>query len=158
VLELRLQPGVFSEEVTVVGTRLAGSAETLERLPGSVEVLDRRQLATSRVMSVNEALHKATGVNVRDEEGMALRPNIGIRGLNPTRSSKTLLLEDGLFVTYAPYGDNASYYHPDRRFEDRGREGIGPDRLRAGHGGRRRQLPHAGSAREAERQPAADRG
>jgi len=118
VLELRLQPGVFTEEITVVGTRLAGSAETLERLPGSVDVLDRRQLETSRVMSVNEALHKATGVNVRDEEGMALRPNIGIRGLNPTRSSKTLLLEDGIFITYAPYGDNATYYHPPiERFE-----------------------------------------
>jgi len=117
-LELRLRPGVFSEEVTVVGTRLAGSAETLERLPGSVDVLDRRQLETSRVMTVNEALHKATGVNVRDEEGFALRPNIGIRGQNPTRSSKTLLLEDGLFITYAPYGDNATYYHPPiERFE-----------------------------------------
>ena len=117
-LELRLQPGVFTEEVTVVGTRLVGSAETLERLPGSVDVLDRRQLETSRVMTVNEALHKATGVNVRDEEGFALRPNIGIRGLNPTRSSKTLLLEDGLFITYAPYGDNATYYHPPiERFE-----------------------------------------
>jgi Fe(3+) dicitrate transport protein len=117
-LELRLQPGVFTEEVTVVGARLAGSAETLERLPGSVDVLDRHQLETSRVMTVNEALHKATGVNVRDEEGMALRPNIGIRGLNPTRSSKTLLLEDGLFITYAPYGDNATYYHPPiERFE-----------------------------------------
>jgi Fe(3+) dicitrate transport protein len=117
-VEFRLQPGVFTEEVTVVGTRLAGSAETLDRLPGSVDVLDRRQLEASRVTNVNEALHKATGVNVRDEEGFALRPNIGIRGLNPTRSSKTLLLEDGLFVTYAPYGDNATYYHPPmERFE-----------------------------------------
>jgi Fe(3+) dicitrate transport protein len=111
-LELVLRPGVFAEELTVVGTRLAGSAESLERLPGSADVLDRRQLEVSRVASVNEALRKATGVNVRDEEGLALRPNIGIRGLNPTRSSKTLLLEDGLFVTYAPYGDNATYYHP----------------------------------------------
>ena len=117
-IQLSLQPGVFTEEVTVVGTRLAGSAETLERLPGSVDLLDRRQLEASRVANVNEALHKATGVNVRDEEGLALRPNIGIRGLNPTRSSKTLLLEDGLFVTYAPYGDNATYYHPPvERFE-----------------------------------------
>ena len=41
-----------------------------------------------------------------------LRPNIGIRGLNPTRSTKVLLLEDGIPLTYAPYGDNASYYHP----------------------------------------------
>jgi Fe(3+) dicitrate transport protein len=117
-VRLSLQPGSFTEEVTVLGTRLAGSAETLERLPGSADVLDRRQLEVSHVANVNEALHKATGVNVRDEEGLALRPNIGIRGLNPTRSSKTLLLEDGLFVTYAPYGDNATYYHPPvERFE-----------------------------------------
>ena len=52
------------------------------------------------------------GVFARDEEGFGLRPNIGIRGLNPTRSSKVLLLEDGIPLTYAPYGDNASYYHP----------------------------------------------
>ena len=115
---LSLRPGVFTEEVTVVGARLVGSAEALERLPGSVDVVDRRQLEDSRVADVNEALRKASGVHARDEEGLALRPNIGIRGLNPTRSSKTLLLEDGLFVTYAPYGDNATYYHPPvERFE-----------------------------------------
>jgi Fe(3+) dicitrate transport protein len=32
--------------------------------------------------------------------------------LNPTRSTKITLLEDGLALAYAPYGDNASYYHP----------------------------------------------
>jgi Fe(3+) dicitrate transport protein len=38
--------------------------------------------------------------------------------LNPTRSTKVLLLEDGIPLTYAPYGDNASYYHPPiERFE-----------------------------------------
>jgi Fe(3+) dicitrate transport protein len=117
-VRLSLHPGGFSEEVTVVGARLAGSAETVERTPGSVDLLDSRDLETSRVADVNEALRKATGVNVRDEEGFALRPNIGIRGLNPTRSAKTLLLEDGLFVTFAPYGDNATYYHPPiERFE-----------------------------------------
>jgi Fe(3+) dicitrate transport protein len=57
-------------------------------------------------------LRKVAGIQVRDEEGFALRPNISIRGLNPTRSSKVLLLEDGIPLTYAPYGDNASYYHP----------------------------------------------
>ena len=110
-----LNPGAISESVTVVGTRIA---ETRTRLPGSSDVLDREDLETSVVWSVNEALRKATGVVVREEEGFALRPNIGIRGLNPTRSTKTLLLEDGLFLTYAPYGDNASYYHPPiERFE-----------------------------------------
>ena len=38
--------------------------------------------------------------------------------MNPTRSTKVLLLEDGLPLSYAPYGDNASYYHPPiERFE-----------------------------------------
>ena len=67
---------------------------------------------TSHVLNTAEALRKVTGVNVRDEEGFGLRPNIGIRGLNPTRSTKVLLLEDSLFLSYAPYGDNASYFHP----------------------------------------------
>lgn len=117
-LRLSLRQGVFTEEITVVGTRLAGGIETIERLPGSVDTLDRVQMEASRVLNVNETLRKASGLHVRDEEGFALRPNIGIRGLNPTRSSKTLLLEDGLFVTYAPYGDNATYYHPPvERFE-----------------------------------------
>jgi Fe(3+) dicitrate transport protein len=117
-LRLALAPGTFAEELTVVASRLAGSAEAVGRLPGSVDVLDRRQLQVSRVLTVGESLRKAAGLHVRDEEGFSLRPNIGIRGLNPTRSTKTLLLEDGLFVTYAPYGDNASYYHPPiERFE-----------------------------------------
>jgi Fe(3+) dicitrate transport protein len=113
-----LEPGAIRESVTVVGTRIAGSAETRTRLPGSTDVLDREDLEMSVAFNVNEALRKSTGVVVREEEGFALRPNIGIRGLNPTRSTKTLLLEDGLFLTYAPYGDNASYYHPPiERFE-----------------------------------------
>lgn len=117
-VKLVLSPGVFTEGVTVIATRLAGSLETLERVPGSVETIDRATLGVSRATSVNEAMRKATGVNVRDEEGLALRPNIGLRGLNPTRSSKVLLLEDGVFVTFAPYGDNATYYHPPiERFE-----------------------------------------
>jgi Fe(3+) dicitrate transport protein len=117
-IDVRLQPGVFTEAITVVGTRVAGGAETLERVPGSVETLGPDVLEGSRVLNVNEGLRKAAGVNVRDEEGFALRPNIAIRGLNPTRSSKLLLLEDGVFVTFAPYGDNASYYHPPvERFE-----------------------------------------
>ncbi len=113
-----LHPGGFDEEMTVVGASILGGPETVRRIPGSIEVLPPELLESARVRDVSEALRKASGVTVRDEEGFALRPNIGIRGLNPTRSSKTLLLEDGLPLSYAPYGDNASYYHPPiERFE-----------------------------------------
>lgn len=85
---------------------------------GSSSVLDSTVLVSGRALSVNEALRKVAGVTVRDEEGFGLRPNIGIRGSNPTRSAKVLLLEDGLPAMYAPYGDNASYYHaPLQRYD-----------------------------------------
>lgn len=92
--------------------QVIGSSDRLPDIAGSAAILDQEELRQSRVFTVNEALRKAPGVHVRDEEGFGLRPNIGLRGLNPTRSTKVLLLEDGLPLAYAPYGDNASYYHP----------------------------------------------
>ncbi len=117
-LELTLRVGNLNEDVVVLASEVSGNSERLRRLPGSVDVVDREALDRAGVMTTNEALRKIPGVHVRDEEGLGLRPNIGIRGLNPTRSNKVLLLEDGIPLTYAPYGDNASYYHPPiERFE-----------------------------------------
>jgi Fe(3+) dicitrate transport protein len=112
IVDLTLQPAQIAEQVSVTASYLAGSAESLSETPGSIERIDAQTLENSRVYNFSEALRKISGVNVRDEEGFGLRPNIGIRGTNPTRSTKVLLLEDGLPLSYAPYGDNASYYHP----------------------------------------------
>ena len=111
-LSMQLRVGGLTEDVTVVAGEIVGSHERLRRIPGSVDIVDRETLENSRAMTTNEVLRGVAGVHVRDEEGFGLRPNIGIRGLNPTRSTKVLLLEDGIPLTYAPYGDNASYYHP----------------------------------------------
>ncbi|HUP48816.1 MAG TPA: TonB-dependent receptor [Thermoanaerobaculia bacterium] len=105
----------FADSMTVVGTRIAAAPELI---PGAVTVIERQTLESARPLTTSEALRKCPGVTVRDEEGFGLRPNIGLRGTNPARSTKVLLLEDGLPLTYAPYGDNASYYHPPiERFE-----------------------------------------
>ena len=99
--------------ITVIGDRIR-----LDSIPGSAAVLDADVIQEARVFTVNEALRKVPGIFARDEEGFGLRPNLGIRGLNPTRSTKVLLLEDGIPLSYAPYGDNATYYHPPvERFE-----------------------------------------
>lgn len=111
-IELTLQGRGVAELVTVTATSLAGTAEALETRSGSFQRIDSDELGKSRLFDFGEALRKLPGLVVRDEEGFGLRPNIGIRGTNPTRSSKVLLLEDGLPLAYAPYGDNASYYHP----------------------------------------------
>ena len=111
-IEIQLSPQAIVEEVSVTANSLAGTPESLSEIPGSIERVDAQTLENARVFNFSEALRKIAGVNVRDEEGFGLRPNIGIRGTNPTRSTKVLLLEDGLPLSYAPYGDNASYYHP----------------------------------------------
>jgi Fe(3+) dicitrate transport protein len=117
-VDLVLRPGALAEDLTVFGTRLAPSEEIRRRLPGAVDVLTADTLERSHVLTTSEALRKVPGLNVRDEEGLGLRPNIAVRGVNPTRSTKVLLLEDGVPTAYAPYGDNASYYHPPiERFE-----------------------------------------
>ncbi len=111
-IDLILKAKAVAAEVSVTSSSLAGTPESLAEIPGSIERIDSTTLENSRVYNFSEALRKISGVNVRDEEGFGLRPNIGIRGTNPTRSTKVLLLEDGLPLSYAPYGDNASYYHP----------------------------------------------
>lgn len=110
--ELVLPVDSLRAEVTVIGQRLVSSIERAVNVPGSYDAVDRAELDAAHVLTTHEALRKLPGVHTRDEEGLGLRPNIGVRGLNPTRSTKILLLEDGLPLAYAPYGDNSSYYHP----------------------------------------------
>lgn len=104
--------GTQEDALEMPVVEIVGSSEELKNEPSTVNKLTQEQLFESHVFNVNEALRKIPGVNARDEEGFGMRPNIGIRGMNPTRSTKTLLLEDGIPLSYAPYGDNASYYHP----------------------------------------------
>ncbi len=109
-------PAVYAKdsapEKTLATVQVIGGEENLPTLGGAGQILGKKELEDSHVFTVNEALRKVPGVHARDEEGFGLRPNIAMRGLNPTRSTKITLLEDGLPLAYAPYGDNASYYHP----------------------------------------------
>jgi Fe(3+) dicitrate transport protein len=101
-----------SAPLVLPSVEVIGKRERLPDIAGAGQIVDEEELENSRVFTVNEALRRVPGVVMRDEEGFGLRPNISIRGLNPTRSTKITLLEDGLPLSYAPYGDNATYFHP----------------------------------------------
>lgn len=88
-----------------------GEVTSVAKIPGSGEVLTNEVITKSNPIGV-ELLRKVSGINVRDEDGVGLRPNIGVRGIIPTRSGKVLLLEDGVPFTQSPYGDSQTYYHP----------------------------------------------
>jgi Fe(3+) dicitrate transport protein len=84
--------------------------EKLESVPGSFNVVDQKALDERRPVSVKEALNNGPGINIVGEDSMSLNLNIGIRGMNPRRSSRTLLMEDGMPIFFAPYGDPSAHY------------------------------------------------
>ncbi|HVE79215.1 MAG TPA: TonB-dependent receptor [Gemmatimonadaceae bacterium] len=94
--------------VTVIGR----TADALSRLPGSAAVVPAATLRALMPISANEVLRTVPGVHVQEEEGAGLRANIGIRGLDPDRSRTVLVLEDGVPVALAPYGEPEMYYSP----------------------------------------------
>jgi Fe(3+) dicitrate transport protein len=96
------------EEVVVTGSRVG----LLRYLPGSASIVQARELAMAAPVSANEILRNIPGVHVVEEEGAGLRVNIGIRGLDPDRSRNALVLEDGIPVALAPYGEPEMYYSP----------------------------------------------
>lgn len=104
---------VAEAPVEIVGVEVVGSrADALSRLPGSAAVVSAQELHALQPLSANEALRTLPGVHVQDEEGVGLRANVGIRGLDPDRSRTLLVLEDGVPVALAPYGEPEMYYSP----------------------------------------------
>ena len=102
--------------VDIVGTRSiigADPVDALKKIPGSGFTIDRKRLEKTRTpISLQDSLRGQAGVNIRQEANGGIVPNIGIRGLNPDRSERLLILEDGLLVGFAPYTVNAAYYIP----------------------------------------------
>lgn len=108
------QPTEEEDEPTLPGQVevIGEEPEDLESIPGSATVVDEEDLEARAPMSGNEVLERMPGVHVRDEEGIGLRPNIGIRGLDPSRSRTLLVLEDGVPISLAAYGEPEMYYSP----------------------------------------------
>lgn len=96
-------------EVVVKSTSILPSS--IESLPGSYSVMTQAQIAARAPFSIVETLREIPGLHVVAEDVAGTHLNIGLRGLNPRRSSRTLLLEDGApTVFFAPYADPSSHY------------------------------------------------
>jgi Fe(3+) dicitrate transport protein len=86
--------------------------QDLAHVPGSTFVIDERTLEEARPFSVQEALRLSPGVHAVHEDPLGLNLNIGIRGLEPRRTQRLNLLEDGAPIHLAPYSDPSAHYHP----------------------------------------------
>jgi Fe(3+) dicitrate transport protein len=103
-----------AQEVELPRIDIVGREEdSRKKIPGTVDVITQKQLDILQPLSLQDALKTVPGVNVRgDEGGLGAIPNIGIRGLNPSRSQKVLLLEDGAPIAPSLFISNGSYYSP----------------------------------------------
>lgn len=95
-------------------TRLVGDEARLARIPGAAHYVSRGRMRRDEPLfdDVHAVLRSVPGVNVQEEEGYGLRPNVGIRGTGVERSSKVAVLEDGVLAAPAPYSAPAAYYFP----------------------------------------------
>lgn len=84
--------------------------DRIKEIPGTVNVVTSEEIQRARPKSADEMLRRVPGVNILEEYGQGLRPNISIRGMNPVRTRNILVLVDDVPIQPALFGDPAMYY------------------------------------------------
>ncbi len=101
-----------TDAVILPGVAIVGSKEAVAELPASGAYIGAEELHRFNISDVNRALRQVPGVNLREEDGFGLFPNISVRGVNTTRSASLTLMEDGILAAPAPYSAPDAYYSP----------------------------------------------
>ncbi len=106
--------GLESQPVTLSALEIIGESPNVYRkLPGTATRLDAREVELINPLGTQELLRYVPGIHGFADDGIGnSRISIGIRGLNPRRSSRVLVLEDGIPIQPALYVYPNMYYNP----------------------------------------------
>jgi len=91
---------------------ITGGQDEISTLPGSATLIDQMSLEQFEYTDIHRVLNEVPGINILEEDGYGLRPNIGMRGSSAERSKKITIMEDGVLSGPAPYSAPAAYYFP----------------------------------------------
>ena len=96
-------------EVSVIGDR----ADAVQKTPGSTFLIGAKDLKAADPVDIAEMLRRIPGVtSARQDYGGGSRLDISIRGLDPGRSRRILMLEDGIPLSLNPYSEPDMYFGP----------------------------------------------
>lgn len=110
-IDLKEHPIEISE-IVVERVMLTGGQGGVLDIPGAAHYIDANELETFSYNDIHRILRRVPGINIQEEDGYGLRPNIGMRGTGVERSSKITVMEDGVLMAPAPYAAPAAYYFP----------------------------------------------
>lgn len=112
-IAIQLQEHLYDlPEVVIARETLTGGSNLIKDIPGAAHYIGPKELEKFNYSDINRILRNIPGINLQEEEGFGLRPNIGMRGTGVERSSKITLMEDGILSAPAPYVAPAAYYFP----------------------------------------------
>ena len=75
-------------------------------------VVSKSELKQFNHTDIHRVVSRIPGVYIQEEDGLGLRPNIGVRGTGLSRMEKLNVMEDGIIIAPAPYASPAAYYSP----------------------------------------------
>ena len=97
---------------TLAPVTVVGSAEKIRNTAGAAAFVSQSEIRNQSYSNPNRVLTRVPGVYIREEDGFGNFVNISLRGVDPGRSAKVTVLEDGIMMSPAPYSDPAAYYTP----------------------------------------------
>ncbi len=101
------------DKITVNGDLLGDSrAEQVKTYPGNRTVISNEQLEKGANRTLDDALQRVPGVKIQDETGTGVLPQIAVRGLYDSRSGRAQILQDGIPLALAPYGQEGMSLFP----------------------------------------------